>query len=85
MHDLNFGFEWSFPFKIDWMDSHEEINGTSLHEKPLWKEQSVTQCSHSYDKTEMLFRTKTELMTELPLAFTCVKTQKIHTVISKQN
>lgn len=38
MQDLNFGFEWSFPFKIDWMDPCEEINGTSLHEKPLWKE-----------------------------------------------
>lgn len=85
MHDLNFGFEWSFPFKIDWMDSREEINGTSLYEKPLWKEQSVSQCSYSYDKTEMLFSMKTELMTELPFAFICVKTQKILTVISKQN
>lgn len=70
MQDLNFGFEWSFPFKIDWMDPCEELNGTSLHEKPLWKEQSVSQCSYSYDKTEML------LMTELPLAFICVKLRK---------
>lgn len=67
------------------MDSREEINGTSLHEKPLWKEQGVSQCSYSYDKTEMLFSMKTELMTELPLAFICVKTQRILTVISKQN
>lgn len=85
MQDLNFGFEWFFPFEIDWMDSGEEINGTLLHEKPLWKEQSLSQCSYSYDKTEMLFSMKTELTTELPLAFICAKTQKILSAISKQN
>lgn len=85
MQDLNFGFEWSFPFKIDWMDSCEEMNQTLLHEKPLRKEQSVSQCSYSYDKTEMLFSMKTEIMTELPLALICVKTQKLLPVISKQN
>lgn len=85
MQDLNFGFEWSFPFQIDWMDSREEINGTVVREKPLWKEQSVSQCSYSYDKTEMSFSMKTELMAELPLACICVKTQKILTIISKQH
>lgn len=65
--------------------SHEETNRMLLHEKPLWKKKSIIQYRYSYEKTEMLFSMKTDMISELAIVFICEKNKKIVTVISTQN
>jgi len=65
--------------------SHEEMNRILLHEKQLLKKKSIIQYRYSYEKTELLFSMKTDIITELAIEFLGEKNKKIVTVISKQN